>query len=185
MKERFEDAPESVTDLCRKVRREYFPELRNVAIKFLFDLKKSLHQGQVKIACIMRPNDLLRHFASKEDTQYDGYDYILILDKACWDNVSEEDQERMLRHELRHCWFDIESDKDPYKLVDHEITDFYAEVELNILDPKWRERLASLTMAIYSQRKDEAKDKRGGPSKIHAVPNLTKTPIEEFAERTI
>jgi len=133
MKERFEDAPESVTDLCRKVRREYFPELRNVAIKFLFDLKKSLHQGQVKIACIMRPNDLLRHFASKEDTQYDGYDYILILDKACWDNVSEEDQERMLRHELRHCWFDIESDKDPYKLVDHEITDFYAEVELTSL----------------------------------------------------
>jgi hypothetical protein len=45
-----------------------------------------------------------------------------------------------------------------YGLRDHTITDFYEEVALNSEDPQWRGRLADMTVEIYQQMKDDAKD---------------------------
>jgi hypothetical protein len=74
--------------------------------------------------------------------------------------VSERDRERILRHELRHTYFDIDTEDNPYRLVDHDITDFYAEIELNKDDPRWGQRCAALTADIYEQMKEAAKDNR-------------------------
>lgn len=169
MSVRYEDAPE-VEPLLRQIRSRHFPELVNAEIGVLFDLKKRRSGGMIVMARIIKANDLIRHLSDKFIAE--GYDYIITLDKVCWQNISETDKERLIRHELRHTYFDIDSDSDPYKLIDHEITDFYAEVEMNSDDPRWRERCASLASDIYDQMKETGQKVQRG----------TKTPIEIAAE---
>lgn len=157
---RYEETPEHVFKLFKEIQTTYFPELRNAKISILYDLKKSSKGGKVQLGCIKRPNDLIRHFSKDEAIAIEGYDYIIILDKVCFENVSERDRERILRHELRHTYFDIDTEDNPYRLVDHDITDFYAEIELNKDDPRWGQRCAALTADIYEQMKEAAKDNR-------------------------
>lgn len=157
---RYEETPEHVFKLFKEIQTTYFPELRNAKISILYDLKKSSKGGKVQFGCIKRPNDLIRHFSKDEAIAIEGYDYIIILDKVCFENVSERDRERILRHELRHTYFDIDTEDNPYRLMDHDITDFYAEIELNKDDPRWGQRCAALTADIYEQVKEAAKDNR-------------------------
>jgi hypothetical protein len=170
---RYEDAPESVTAMLHKVRTECFPELVNAKILVLFDLKKRGSKGMVVLARIMKANDLIRHLTTDNKGLIEGYDYIITIDKVFWDNTADHDRERVIRHELRHTYFDIDAEDNPYKLIDHDITDFYAEVELNRNDPKWRERCASLTSDIYDQMKESGRK----------VQRSKKTPIEIAAAR--
>lgn len=177
---RYEDVPKEVDEMLQEIQKQYFPELRNAKIKCLFDKKKRTHGGQLTLGKIMKPNELIRHLTREETGTWEGYDYIIVLDKVCWTNTIRSDWERLIRHELRHTYFDIESENDPYRLVDHDITDFHAEVELNQDDPRWRERLAIVTGDIYEQEKDQPKQrgkKNRGP---YLAPNK-KTPIEELA----
>ncbi len=168
---RYDDAPE-VEPLLRRIRFEHFPELVNAKIKVLFDLRKRGSGGTVVLGRIIKANDLIRHLTTDEASRIEGYDYIITLDKVCWDNIGEVDRERIIRHELRHTFFDIESKTDPYKLVVHDITDFHAEVEANRDDPMWRERCAALTADVYDQMKDSGRK----------VQRNKKTPIELVAE---
>ncbi len=170
MSTRYEDAPET-DSLLRKVRFEHFPELVNAKILVLFDLRKRGSNGAVTLARIMKANDLIRHLSDK--ITVDGYDYIITIDKVFWTNTGDKDRARVIRHELRHTYFDIKSNADPYKLIQHDITDFYSEVEMNRDDPRWRERCASLVVDIYDQMKDEGRK----------VQRSRKTPIELAAER--
>ena len=128
---RYEEVTEEATRLLDEVETKYFPELRNAKIIMLFDLKKRSSGGRVVLGRIMRTNDLLRHLTKDEAEAIEGYDYIITLDKQAWDAIQREDRIRLLRHELRHAYFDIESEANPYRLIDHSITDFYEEVELN------------------------------------------------------
>ena len=171
MPTRYEDAPEEVETLLRKIRFEHFPELVNAKIRVLFDLKKRGSKGMVCLGRIVKANDLIRHLTTDKGLA-EGYDYIITLDKVCWDNIANGDREKIIRHELRHTFFDIESEDNPYRLIDHDITDFYAEVEVNRDDPKWRERCASLTADIYDQMKDSGRK----------VQRSKKTPLEIVAE---
>lgn len=159
-KQRYEDVPEMVIELLTEVKKEHFPELRNARIKVLFDIKKRTRRRVLALAGIMRPNELLRHFTKDESENYDGYDYIIILDKVCWEAIENIDRIRILRHELRHTYFNIDTEENPYCTIDHEITDFYKEVELNSDDPTWRHRISRLTVDIYDQRKEEGKTGR-------------------------
>ncbi len=172
MSTRYEDAPEA-EPLLKKVRDKHFPELVNAKILVLFDLKKRGSGGMVTLARIMKANDLIRHLTTDNKGLVEGYDYIITIDKVFWDNTAEFDRERVIRHELRHTFFDIEAADNPYKLLDHDITDFYAEVEMNRDDPRWRERCASLTKDIYDQMKESGKK----------VQRSKKTPIEIAAEK--
>ncbi|OQC47356.1 MAG: hypothetical protein BWX58_01579 [Deltaproteobacteria bacterium ADurb.Bin026] len=111
------------------------------------------------LARIMKTNDLLRHLTIDEAEAIEGYDYIIALDKTCWENIIRDDKVRILRHELRHAYFDIESEDNPYRLQNHSISDFYEEVEFNKDDPRWRERLAAVVEDIYEQKKEARQDK--------------------------
>lgn len=162
---RYEEVSEKVMDMLRELRAKYFPELRNAKIKALFDLKKRKSGGRLVLARILKTNDLIRHLTKDEVEAIEGYDYIITLDKLCWDNIDEADRTRILRHELRHAFFDIESENDPYKLVTHSISDFYEEVELNKDDPRWRERVGMLVEDIYAQEKEAGTNKK--PKKKH------------------
>jgi len=157
---RYEDVTEEVMDMLRDVRAEHFPELKNAKIKVLFDLKKRTSGGRLTLGRIMKTNDLLRHLTIDRVDPIEGYDYIISLDKTCWETIESEDKVRIIRHELRHAYFDIDSEENPYKLVDHSILDFYEELEANKDDPKWRERVGTLTESIYEQRKEELQEAR-------------------------
>jgi hypothetical protein len=161
---RYEDVTDMVMEMFRRVKGQYFPELKNAKIKVLFDLKKRKSGGQVVIGRIVKANDLIRHL-TKNGNAEEGYDFIITLDKKCWDHITDEDRVKILRHEMRHTSYDLESEDNPYKLVDHSILDFYEEVEMNQGDPRWRERVAILTEDIYEQEKEarlEKKKKAGG-----------------------
>jgi len=161
---RYEDVTDTVMEMFRRVKSQYFPELKNAKIKVLFDLKKRKSGGQVVIGRIVKANDLIRHL-TKNGNAEEGYDFIITLDKKCWDHITDEDRVKILRHEMRHTSHDLESEDNPYKLVDHSILDFYEEVEMNQSDPRWRERVAILTEDIYEQEKEarlEKKKKAGG-----------------------
>jgi hypothetical protein len=168
---RYEEASQEAVDLLNGVQNLHFPELKNAKIALLYDLKKVTKGGKVMLGQIKKPNDLIRHFTKDEAIAIEGYDYIIILDKVCFENVPETDRIRILRHELRHTFYDIESEDNPYKLVDHDIMDFYAEVELNKDDPRWSQRCATLTADIYEQYKEDAKDrkKRGKKKKEYPI----------------
>ncbi len=161
---RYEDVTDTVMEMFRRVKSQYFPELKNAKIKVLFDLKKRKSGGQVVIGRIVKSNDLIKHL-TKNGNAEEGYDFIITLDKKCWDHITDEDRVKILRHEMRHTSYDLESEDNPYKLVDHSILDFYEEVEMNQSDPRWRERVAILTEDIYEQEKEarlEKKKKAGG-----------------------
>jgi hypothetical protein len=163
---RYEEVSEKVVDMLKELRVKYFPELRNAKIKALFDLKKRKSGGRLVLARILKTNDLIRHLTKDEVEAIEGYDYIITLDKLCWDSIDDADRTRILRHELRHAFFDIESENDPYKLVTHSISDFYEEVELNKDDPRWRERVGMLVEDIYAQEKEAGANKK--PKKRHS-----------------
>ncbi|MEN6617206.1 MAG: putative metallopeptidase [Syntrophorhabdus sp.] len=157
---RYDEVNDHVLDLLKEVRSQDFPELVNAKIKALFDLKKRKSGGLVVLARIMKTNDLMRHLTRNIPDLHEGYDYIITLDKKCWDNITDLDRVKILRHELRHTFFDIESEDNPYKLVNHSVSDFYEEVELNKVDPRWRERVATLTEDIYEQEKEARTEKK-------------------------
>jgi len=157
---RYEEVTEEATKLLNEVEAKHFPDLRNAKIIMLFDLKKRTSGGRVVLGRIMKTNDLLRHLTRNEAVAVEGYDYIVTLDKQGWDAIGKEDRVRLLRHELRHTFYDSESEANPYRLIDHSITDFYEEVELNKDDPRWRERVATVVADIYEQQKEVRKQER-------------------------
>lgn len=155
---RFEDCDNNVADLAREIIVEYMPELRNVPIKYVYDLKKRLSGGNIILGRCQKTNDLLRHLTIEESGEDEGYAYIIYLDKKIWDNIERIDKIRLLRHELRHIYVDTDSERNPYKLVDHDVTDFAEEIALNTDDTRWAERLGDLTIELYSQEQDQEAD---------------------------
>lgn len=150
---RFEDADTSVLNTLEKIRDERFPELVNAKIKCLYDLKKRKSGGKLVLARIQRSNDLIKKLTIEEARGDEGYDYVLYVDKIAWNAIMEVDRDRLISHELRHTFVDTEAKK-PYKIVDHDITDFVSEVALNNVDPGWALRVATLTADVYSQGED-------------------------------
>jgi len=157
MENRFEDVVQDVLDLMREVRAEHFPNLRTAKILVLFDLKKRRSNGKMVLGRIQRTNDLLRYLTQLQAAE-EGYDYIIYLDKVCWNVVSDGDQTRIMRHELRHILHDIESERTPWKLIPHDIEDFAEEIELNRDDINWRSRVVGLTQEIYRVQEEESRE---------------------------
>jgi len=157
---RYEEVSDEVDTMLREIKAQYFPELKNAKIKALFDLKKRKSGGLIVLGRIMKTNDLLRHLTIDEAGAVEGYDYIVTIDKLCWDNIEKIDKERLIRHELRHAVFDIESESNPFKIQDHTVSDFYEELEYNKDDPHWREKLCTLVNDIYEQQKEDRLDKK-------------------------
>jgi len=144
---RFETVSQDVNDMLRAVRREHFPELRNAEILLLFDKKKRMTGGKIVLGRIQKSNDLIKKLTDHEVDE--GYDYVLYLDKKMWENCADVDRERVVRHELRHCWVDLDSRGTPYKLISHTVEDFYEEIALNEDDPRWGVRVAEVISMAY------------------------------------
>ncbi|MBF0605966.1 MAG: putative metallopeptidase [Candidatus Magnetobacterium sp. LHC-1] len=158
---RFEDAPSSVIALVNEVRNQYFSELINVSIRVLFDRKKRTSSGNIVLGRIQKTNDLTRHLTKEDTATAEGYDFILFLDKLAFTNIEKKDQVRLIRHQLRHIIVDPESPKNPYKLVGHDVENFYAELELNKDDIRWDERVREVAMSLYDLDKENESTDEG------------------------
>ena len=150
---KYEDVPEIIYELYEKIKVNHFPYLANAKILFLINKRKMVKKGNVVLGKITKPSELVRYL-SRNEAPEDGYDYILLLDSKLIRHCEEADIERVLRHELRHTFFDSDSNN-PYKLIDHDFSDFYAEVELNKDDPTWANRVSKIVSLIYHQEKDQ------------------------------
>lgn len=145
---RFEETTSDVSEIIKKMIEKHFPELAGCNISTLFDLKKRMKGGNILLASIQKPNEMLRFFTIDDAGTNEGYDYVIRIDKNAWNNIEEVDKERLIRHELRHTLVDFDSDN-PYKVRDHSVLDFYSELKLNKDDPRWAERVGAVTLSVY------------------------------------
>ena len=99
----------------------------NLKFKLVFDTKKRVSKGAVVLASIEVTTPKIKFF-SIDNNASDGYDYIIIVDKKAWELASTVDKKRILSHELRHVFID---EKGRTKIIGHDISDFYSEMELN------------------------------------------------------
>jgi len=150
---KYAEVPEIIDTLFDKIKKEYFPYLANAKILFLISKKKMMKKGRIVLGKIVKPTDLVRYL-SRNEAPDDGYDYILYLDNKLVHHCEETDIERVLRHELRHIFYNSDS-KYPFKLIDHDFSDFYDEVDLNKDDPNWANRVSRTVSLIYEQEKDQ------------------------------
>ena len=153
---RYYDAEPVVYDLMRDLVHERFGNSLSAAnIKILMDSKVKIDKlnNKITFASIKSTNDVEK-FLSKDGHNLDGIDDIIFLSDLVWELADEANKKRILSHELRHTFLD---EKGKYKLVRHDIEDFYAEVRLNEDDPMWGQALSAVAMSKYEQLKAEAK----------------------------
>jgi hypothetical protein len=150
---RFDDGSEEAYEIMHAVRERHFPELAGCNIKIIFDSKKRMTGGKIVLGSIQKPNELTRFFMIPESGTDEGFDYVVRLDKKCWDLIDPEDKKRLMRHELKHTSVDFDATT-PYKIRGHTIEDFYSEITLNEDDPRWAERAAQSTLAAYEQERE-------------------------------
>ena len=149
-----EECPEEVYKLKGEIIDKFFPDLINAKFKMLFYDKKKVSRGRSTLAYIRCASDVEK-LLSKESTP-EELDYFIFIDKNVWTEISPIDRTRLVRHELRHCFVDLEANK-PYKLIGHDVEDFYAEIELATEegDLRWCERVNTVAESIYEKKKDD------------------------------
>lgn len=146
---RYTEATQDVLDLMGEIVEEYYPQLVNCHIKVLMDGKKRKSKGRYTFASIKKTNDKEKYL-SADNYVSEGYDYIMIIDGNIYENITLEDKKRIIRHELRHVYYDSEA-KNPYKMQDHDIQDFREEIRLNRDDPDWDIRVFDIACSIYEE----------------------------------
>lgn len=139
--------------LLEKVREERFEGLEGARIKLIMDLKPKIDKlrGEMVIASIKTTNDVEKYLTEQNNGDYD---YFIFINGLVWDLAGENDRKRILSHELCHAFID---DKGNYKVIHHDIEDFFAEVERNKDDPMWKQALSAVAVAKYEQMKEEEK----------------------------
>jgi len=157
---RFYEADQSVTDLMNVLiyDEDRFPNLKAAKIIAVMDSKPKVDKFTDKItfAYIKTANEVER-FLTKDGHNIEGIDYIMFVSEIVWELAIDKDKKRILSHELRHTFLD---EKGNFKLVKHDIEDFYAEVRLNEDDPMWGQALGTIAIAKIEQMKEEAKANR-------------------------
>jgi len=155
---RYYDAEPTVYNLMDEIIAERFGNTLSAAkIKVLMDSKPKIDKfnNRMTFASIKSTNEVER-FLSADGHNLEGIDYIIFISDLVWELANDKDKKRILSHELRHTFVD---DKGYFKIVKHDIEDFYAEVKLNEDDPMWGQALSTIAVAKLDQMKAEAKAK--------------------------
>ncbi|MCK9474271.1 putative metallopeptidase [Sulfurimonas sp.] len=150
---RYEECNESLVEVFMDVLEKRFPGYQNLKFKLMFDTKKRVRSGKLVLASMELASEKIKFF-SKDNVAIEGYDYLLIVDKKAWELANPLDRGRLIAHEFKHVFVD---EKGAPKLVGHEIEDFYSEIEINKDDPEWARKLTTITLDVYEQEKELAK----------------------------
>jgi len=149
---RYETMDTQTENFIKSTINSFFPDLRNAVFELVCDTKKRKSGGRSVISKIEKPNEVLRFVSSNEENP-EGIDYVLMLDKNVWNELSDNDKTRVVRHVLQHTDVDFEKEM-PYGLRKPEVSTFYSEIEYNKDDPEWMERLETIADSLYT-REDE------------------------------
>jgi len=147
---RYEDANESLVETYLKIAEERFDNVANLNVKLIFDTKRRINKGKLRLATVEIANEKIKYF-TKNEVELEGVDYIVAIDKKAWELAGEKDRSRLISHELRHIFVD---ENGKHKLLPHDIEDFSLEVKLNVDDPDWANKLATLVTDVYEQEKE-------------------------------
>jgi len=150
---RYLPASQDLENVFYEVLNDRFPGMVNIQFKLLFDTKKRLKKGKLILATTELANEKIKYFSADEAAP-EGVDYIIIVDSVAWEYAQEDDKRRIISHELCHVFVD---EKGKYKLIDHDITDFIAEIKRNEDKPYWINDLGDLVESIYEQEKEAQK----------------------------
>lgn len=147
---RYYEPDQATLDMVEEVRRERFGHLANANIKVIMDSKEKINKtsGKVEFAYIKKPNDV-ENFLIAGDEEYE---YFLFIHELVWELANHDNRKRIISHELRHAHID---EKGNYKIIPHEIEDFFMELELNNEDPRWGKDLEEMVRLTYEQRKED------------------------------
>src|SRR6056297_451130 len=154
---KFEDVPENVEQMMDDIIKDSFPTLLNAKIKMLFLMNKKTSGGHMVLGTMNKATPR-ENYLTSTDTGDDGVNYIMMLDGNVFPSLDVEDQKRLIRHELNHAYIDLEA-KDPYKVIGHEIENFFKEVEYNKDEPRWKDRVFSIADQIYEDMEEQKKKK--------------------------
>jgi len=144
---RYIEVTENVMIVFNEVLQERFPGFVNIKFKLLFDTKKRMKKGKLVLATTELVNEKVK-MLSADDYAPEGYDYLIIIDSVVWEYAQEDDKKRLISHELNHVFID---EKGRYKILDHDIEDFFVEIERNVDKPNWASDLAFTAETIYGQ----------------------------------
>ncbi len=150
MVNRYLPVGQDVESVFYEVLNARFPGMINIKFKLLMDTKKRMKKGRLTLASTELANEKIKYF-SADDASPEGVDYIIILDSVAWEYAQDDDKRRIISHELCHVFVD---EKGKYKLIDHDITDFIAEIKRNEDKPDWVGDLGDLVNSIYDQEKE-------------------------------
>ncbi len=149
---RFEEATSDVIDKVNEVIRNKFPHLNGCNIEVVMDLKKRKSGGKHVLVKLDKSSPIMRHI-SADNSNPDGVDYILYLDKQVYVEMSDSDRERVISHGLYHADCDFEKEM-PYGVRKPVVQTFYEEIQENQEDPRWAERLDLMAEGIYDRESD-------------------------------
>jgi len=155
---RYYEANDSTATLVDKLIDERFRNLAAATIKIVMDSKPKIDKlkGSMVFAYIKTANEVEKYL-TKDGYNLAGVDYFVFINDLVWELAGDKDKERIMSHELRHAFVD---EKGNYRVVRHDIEDFYEEVKLNEDDPMWGQALSTVAMAKYEQLKAEEKANR-------------------------
>ena len=154
---KFEEVTDDVVKMMDDLIKGDFPTIVNARIKPLFFMKKKTSNGALVLGQMCKATPILNYLTSGPSGD-DGYNYIMFLDGNVYPSLDIADKKRLIRHELNHIFIDLDA-SNPYKVVGHEIEDFFKEIEYNKEEPRWKERVFAIAESIYASEDDEGKGK--------------------------
>lgn len=151
---RYEPVVDEVYQVLNRVREEHFPELAGANILCVFDTKKKMKDGKIRLAEIKKCSEFVKFLTMEDVGDEEGYDYIIEIYRSVWDLADDDEKVKLIRHELRHTNVDLDKKK-PWGLRGHTVEDFYSELRLNRDNPRWAE---ALMMKVASDDDGSAKE---------------------------
>ncbi len=139
MSGRYDDAPRFVKTMTKQLIKKHFPAMQNFNTKIVVDTKGMKSKGRRIFGKLKKADDLNKFLSKSEENQFQGYHFVMILDAILVESQPKSDTKRVVFHELNHGGMD---DKGKPIIIDHDFEGFYAEIDYNQDDPKWKERLS-------------------------------------------
>lgn len=160
MANRFEEATSDVIENVNRVIRSKFNHLSQCKIEVVMDTKKRKAGGKFVLVNLVKTSPIVRHISADNDNT-EGIDYILYLDKKTFLEMTPEDKDRVIAHGLYHADTDFEKDI-PYNVRKPTVQTFYEEIQDNVDDPRWSERLELMADQLYEAEAEQNRPTRGG-----------------------
>lgn len=152
MSSRFEEATTDVAEKVRQVIRDKFPQLNGCNIEIVMDTKKRKSGGKFVLVKLDKTSPIIRHVTA-DNSNPEGVDYILYLDKTVYQEMNDTDRERVIAHGLYHADANFEKDI-PYGVRKPTVQTFYEEIADNSDDARWAERLDLMAEGIYERQEE-------------------------------